>query len=66
MTAGEVLEGTHGCGIARSGTARGRFDIPRAPNQDLGSKQSCYKVQDDHVLQDSMDQPYHRRSNMGK
>jgi hypothetical protein len=57
-----VLEGTYGCGIAGSGTTRGKFDIPRAPNQDLGLKESCHKAQDGKVLQNSMEQPYHRRS----
>jgi hypothetical protein len=66
IVAEEVLEGTCGCGVVRSDTARGRFDIPWAPDQDLGWKESCYKAQDDQVLQYSMEQPYHRRSNVGK
>jgi hypothetical protein len=46
--------------------AQGRFDIPRAPNQDLRSKESCHEVQGDQVLQGSMEQPYYRRSNIRK
>jgi hypothetical protein len=61
-----VLEGTRGFGITGSGTARGRFDISRAPDQDLGSKELCHKVEDDQVLQDPLEQPYCRRSDMGK
>jgi hypothetical protein len=52
VTTEEVLEGTHGCGIAGSGTARGRFDISRASDQDFGSKESRHKAQDNQVLQD--------------
>jgi hypothetical protein len=38
-TAGEeVLEGTHECYIDASVTARSKLYIPRAPDQDLGSK----------------------------
>jgi hypothetical protein len=62
----EVLEGTHGCCIAESGTTRGRLDVSQAPDQDLGSKESCYKVQDDQVFQDSIEQLYYRRSDMEK
>jgi MOSC domain-containing protein YiiM len=32
----EMLEGTRGCSVARSDTARSGFYIPRAPNQDFG------------------------------
>jgi hypothetical protein len=63
IVAEEVLEGTHGCCISRSGTARVRFDISRALDQDLRSKESCPKVEDTQVLQDPMEQPYGRRSN---
>jgi hypothetical protein len=66
ITAKEVLEGTRGCGIIGSDTARVRFDISRAPDQDLGSKESCHKAEDDQVVQDPMEQPYSRRSNMGE
>jgi hypothetical protein len=45
---------------------RVRFYISQAPNQDLGSKESYHKVEDDQVLQDRMEQPYGRRSNMGE
>jgi transposase InsO family protein len=38
----------------------------RASDQDLGSKESCYEVQDNQVLQDPMEQPCRRRNNMGK
>jgi hypothetical protein len=46
--------------------ARVRFDISRAPDQDLGSKESCHEAEDDQVLQVLMEQPYGRRSNMGE
>jgi hypothetical protein len=61
-----VLKGTRECGITGGGTTRVRFDISRAPDQDLGSKESCHKAEDDQVLQDPMEQPYGRRSNMGE
>jgi hypothetical protein len=66
VTVEEVLEGTRGCGISGSGTTRVRFDMSRAPDQDLRSKESCHKVEDDQVLQDPMEQPYDRRSNTGE
>jgi hypothetical protein len=50
ILAKEVLEGTHGCYIAGSGTTRNRLDISRIFDQDLGSKESCHKAQDDQVL----------------
>jgi hypothetical protein len=62
----EVLEDTHQYCIAGSGTSRGRFNISRVPDQDLESKESCQKAQDDQVFQDPMEQPYCIRSNMGK
>jgi hypothetical protein len=62
----EVLEGTRGCGITESDTAQVRFDISRAPDQDLGSKESCHKVEDDQVLQDPTEQPYGTRGNTGE
>jgi hypothetical protein len=62
----EVLHGTRGCGIIGSGTTRVRFDISRAPDQDLGSKESCHEAEDDQVLQDPMEQPHGRRNNMGE
>jgi hypothetical protein len=43
VTVEEVLEGTRGCGIIGSGTTRVRFDISRAPDQDLRSKESCLR-----------------------
>jgi hypothetical protein len=58
VTTEEVLEDTRGCCITESGTARGRFDISRASNQDLGSKESCHKAQDNQVLQNLLEQPY--------
>jgi hypothetical protein len=58
-----VLEDTHGYGITESDIARVKFDISRAPDQDLGSKESCHKAEDDELLQDPMEQPYGRRSN---
>jgi hypothetical protein len=61
-----VLEDTRGCGITGSGTTRVRFDISSAPDQDLGSKESCHKAKDDQVLQDPMEQSYGRRSDMGE
>jgi hypothetical protein len=66
ISAKEVFEGTCGCCIARSGTTRDGFDISRTSDQDLGPKESGHKTQDDQVLQDSMKQPYGRRSNMGE
>jgi hypothetical protein len=42
------------------------FYISRTSDQDLGPKESCHKAQDDQVLQDPMEQPYGRRSNMGE
>jgi hypothetical protein len=57
IIAKEVLECICECCIIRSGTARGRFNIYRAPDQDLGSKESCHKAQDDQDLQDTMEQP---------
>jgi hypothetical protein len=61
-----VIEGTRGCGITGSGTIRVRFDISQAPDQDLRSKESCHKAEDNQVLQDPIEQPYSRRSNMGE
>jgi hypothetical protein len=58
IVAEEVLKGTHGCGITGSGTAQDILDVSRAPDQDLGSKGSCHKVQYNQVLQDLMEQPY--------
>jgi hypothetical protein len=58
VTAEEVLEGTRGYCIAESGTARSRLDVSLAPDQDLGSKESCHKVQENQVLQDPMEEPY--------
>jgi hypothetical protein len=55
IIAEEVLEGTHGCCIAGSHTAQSRFDLPRAPDQDLGLKGSCDYAQDRQLLQDSME-----------
>jgi hypothetical protein len=49
-----------------SGNARYGFDISRTSDQDLGPKESCHKAQDDQFLQDPMEQPYRRRSNMGE
>jgi hypothetical protein len=66
ISAREVFEGTHRCCIAGSGAARHGFDISRTSDQDLGPKESCHKAQDDKVLQDPMEQPYGRRSNMGE
>jgi hypothetical protein len=66
IAAEEVPEGTRGCYITRSGTTPGRLDVSRASDQDLRSKESCHKAQDDQVFQDSMKQPYCRRRNMGK
>jgi hypothetical protein len=66
ILAKEVFEGTHGCYIARSGTTRDRLDISWTSDQVLGLKESCHKVQDDQVLQDPMEQPHYRRSNMGE
>jgi hypothetical protein len=42
------------------------FDISRTSDQDLGPEESGQKTQDDQVLQDSMEKPYRRRSNMGE
>jgi hypothetical protein len=61
-----VFKGICGCCIAGSDTARHGFDISRTSDQDLGPKESCHKMQDDQVLQDPMEQPYGRRSNMGE
>jgi hypothetical protein len=36
------------------------------PIKILDQKESCHKAQDDQVLQNPMDQPHGRRSNMGK
>jgi hypothetical protein len=66
ISAKKVLEGTRGCCIAGSGTTRHGFDISRTSDHDLGPKESCHKAQDDQVLQDTMEQPYGRRSNMGE
>jgi hypothetical protein len=62
----KCFEGTRGCCIARSGTTRDGLDISRTSDQDLGLKESGHKTQDDQVLQDPMEQPYGRRSNMGE
>jgi hypothetical protein len=32
VVAKEIFEGTRGCGITRSGTARDGFDVSRAPD----------------------------------
>jgi hypothetical protein len=66
ISAKEVFEGTRGCCIAESGTTRDRCDISWTSDQDLGPKESCHKAQDDQILQDPMEQPHRRRSNMGK
>jgi hypothetical protein len=50
--------------LPESGTTRGRLDVSRAPDQDLGSKESCYKAQDNQVLQNSMEQSYYGRSDV--
>jgi hypothetical protein len=42
------------------------FDISRTSDEDLGYEESSHKMQDDQVLQDPMEQPYGRRSNMGE
>jgi hypothetical protein len=39
---------------------------PERPKKDLGPKESCHKAQDDQILQDPMEQPHGRRSNMGE
>jgi hypothetical protein len=66
ILAKEVFEGTHECNIAESGTTRDRLDISQTSNQDLRAKESCHKAQDDQVLEDPMEQPHRRRSNMGE
>jgi hypothetical protein len=66
ISAKEVFEGTRGCCIVGSGTTRDGFDISQTSDQDLGSKESGHKMQDDQVLQDPMEQPYGRRSNIGE
>jgi hypothetical protein len=40
--------------------------ISRASDQDPGSKGSCHKAQDPQVFEDSMEQPYRRRNNLGE
>jgi hypothetical protein len=42
VTTKEVSERTRGCSIARSDTARRRFDLSQAPYQDFGSEGSCH------------------------
>jgi hypothetical protein len=64
IVAKEVFEATRGYCINESGTARHEFDISRTSDQDLGPKESYHKAQDDKILQDPMEQPYGRRSNM--
>jgi hypothetical protein len=66
ISAKEVFEGTRGYCIAESGTTRHGLDISRTSHIDLGPKESCHEAQDDQVLQDPMEHPYGRRSNMGE
>jgi hypothetical protein len=66
ISAKEVFEGTRGCCIVRSGTTRDGLDISRTSDQYLGPKESGHNTKDDQVLQDLMEQPYGRRSNMGE
>jgi hypothetical protein len=39
---------------------------PERPIKILDQKSQCHEAQDDQVLQDPMEQPYGRRSNMGE
>jgi hypothetical protein len=50
ILAKEVLEGTHEYCITGSGTTRNRLGISQTSDQDLESKESCHKAQDDQVL----------------
>jgi hypothetical protein len=44
VTTEEVSERSHRCSTARSDTAQSRFDLSRAPDQDLGSEGSCHLI----------------------
>jgi hypothetical protein len=50
ISAEEMFKDTCGCCITGGGTARGRFDISRASDQDLWSKESGHKAEDDQVF----------------